>query len=109
MHVIGHQAIAPDLHIVLGRKNVEKAEIAPPVLIRKENILPAISSLSNMVGNIRHNNASDSNHTGYLYFIIRGTDTVTLIMVSVPRIILVLLILQIWDIRSPAADEGWDV
>jgi len=63
MHVIGHQAISPDLDAGLAALLGQQIGIKVLIPILNEDRLATVSSRRDAVGNAGNNDASDSGHS----------------------------------------------
>ena len=62
MHVIRHQAVTEHRKAVKFRVLPHQLEISNAVGVRRQNDLPGVSPLGNMMRNINHHDASEAGH-----------------------------------------------
>src|SRR6266513_4486046 len=62
VHVIGHKAVRPNIHITPSTPLGHKVKVGPIVLVSEKGCQSSIPPLSHMVGNPSCYNASDASH-----------------------------------------------
>ena len=62
VHVVGHQAIGPDLDARVGAMGGEKLAIEPVVLVAEERLQPAVAPLRDVVGMPRNHDSCQTCH-----------------------------------------------
>jgi hypothetical protein len=62
MHVVGHQALRPDLDVPLAAPLGHQFQIRLIVVVVEKRLLPTISTLGHMVRQTRHNQSGQSGH-----------------------------------------------
>jgi hypothetical protein len=62
MHVIGHQAVGPDLDVLSAAERGYQFQVALVILVTEEALLPAVPPLSDLMRQTRCNNARQSSH-----------------------------------------------
>jgi hypothetical protein len=62
MHMIGHEAVGPNLDTGSAAPYRQQTAIGETILIAKENLLTPVTPLRHMMGSARRNNPRHSSH-----------------------------------------------